>query len=407
VHTGETATFTVAATGDPAPTCAWDRSDDGGATWTTIPGAAGATLRITAGTADDGARIRVRASNGLGTATSSSARLIVDPAVSAGGGTYQAGRSLAGYWSNGRWSGLPAGSSWDDQATVTCLAVDGTRTFAGGSVGSVLAQPGCWVDGTWLPLALPAGAVSGSVQCLAVAASRIYAGGFCSTGSDRRPCTWVDGACVELAPPSGASPTQAITALAVDGADLYAALGFGPQSASGGAVPGYYRNGTWAGLELPAGATEGWVDGIAAAGGEVVAAGTCRSAAGPARPGVWRNGVWADLPWPDPVFGAYALALAVDGGDTFVAGYGWERPDPVQDPSGWRPVPGTWRNGTWTALAAPDGAGGMAVALARIRGRVLVAGRCDTYGYWQDGTWIGLEAPAGVSGSGLAGLAAW
>ena len=73
-----TATFNVAATGVPQPTYQWQLSTDGGATFSDISGATGAsyTTAATSG-ADGGHRYRVVVSNALGSITSAAATLTV------------------------------------------------------------------------------------------------------------------------------------------------------------------------------------------------------------------------------------------------------------------------------------------------------------------------------------------
>ncbi|MGW8482658.1 putative Ig domain-containing protein [Microbacterium sp. NPDC055903] len=80
---GTDASFTVAATGHPAPQLQWQRFDVGA--WRDIPGAASTTLTISTTFADDGARFRAVASNGLGDAVSAEAVLTVGqtPAIDA------------------------------------------------------------------------------------------------------------------------------------------------------------------------------------------------------------------------------------------------------------------------------------------------------------------------------------
>ena len=77
VAAGSNATFTVAASGSPTPTYQWERSSDG-LNWTTISGATSASYIFTAQAGDNGARFRAKASNSAGTATSSSASLVVN-----------------------------------------------------------------------------------------------------------------------------------------------------------------------------------------------------------------------------------------------------------------------------------------------------------------------------------------
>jgi alpha-tubulin suppressor-like RCC1 family protein len=73
------ATFTVTALGTPPFTYQWQRSDDGGATFTDVGGATSATYTTgaTSATTDDGDRYRVLVGNLGGATTSQSARLTV------------------------------------------------------------------------------------------------------------------------------------------------------------------------------------------------------------------------------------------------------------------------------------------------------------------------------------------
>lgn len=81
IDAGEDATFTAAATGEPAPTAQWQLSSDGGVTWTDISGATSATLPLEGVPAkDDGNEYRVVFANSRGTATSSAATLTVQTA---------------------------------------------------------------------------------------------------------------------------------------------------------------------------------------------------------------------------------------------------------------------------------------------------------------------------------------
>lgn len=78
VTVGQTATFTVTASGFPTPTFIWQRSNDGIA-WTPIGGATTATYILTATAADDSALFRALATNSTNTAYSQAAALYVYP----------------------------------------------------------------------------------------------------------------------------------------------------------------------------------------------------------------------------------------------------------------------------------------------------------------------------------------
>jgi hypothetical protein len=78
VSGGSVATFTVAATGTPAPALQWQRSSDNGVTWTSIAAATAATYDTGAVTAaQSGEQYRAVASNSAGTAPSHAATLTV------------------------------------------------------------------------------------------------------------------------------------------------------------------------------------------------------------------------------------------------------------------------------------------------------------------------------------------
>ena len=84
VTAGNAAAFTAAATGTPTPTLQWQRSSDGGATWSDIAGATGTTHNTgPTGLAQNGERYRVVASNGSSSVSSNAALLSVTAAAQA------------------------------------------------------------------------------------------------------------------------------------------------------------------------------------------------------------------------------------------------------------------------------------------------------------------------------------
>jgi alpha-tubulin suppressor-like RCC1 family protein len=104
VAVGETATFTVVASG-LSPQYQWQRSDDDGTTYADIAGATNASLTLTnAQSTDDDARFRARVSNLADSVTSNAARLTVGvttppPAGAArlaAGGGFSLARNAAG-----------------------------------------------------------------------------------------------------------------------------------------------------------------------------------------------------------------------------------------------------------------------------------------------------------------------
>jgi hypothetical protein len=81
VVAGRSYSFTAAASGSPVPTVRWQRSADGGTSWTAVAGATSTTYSTTASNTDDGALFRAVFTNPLGSATTSSAQLTVTPMV--------------------------------------------------------------------------------------------------------------------------------------------------------------------------------------------------------------------------------------------------------------------------------------------------------------------------------------
>jgi hypothetical protein len=81
VTAGQTATFSVAASGTPAPTFQWQKSIDSGVTWANIIGATTASYITPMTTlADNGSKFRCVATNSAGSATSNAAMLTVSAA---------------------------------------------------------------------------------------------------------------------------------------------------------------------------------------------------------------------------------------------------------------------------------------------------------------------------------------
>jgi alpha-tubulin suppressor-like RCC1 family protein len=109
VEEGQSATFEANASGFPAPTVQWERSNDGGASWSPIEGATSTQLTIASALhSEDGSEFRAIFSNAAGVATSEAATLTVhDPPVvteEPSSATVQAGEAASFYASA---SGFP------------------------------------------------------------------------------------------------------------------------------------------------------------------------------------------------------------------------------------------------------------------------------------------------------------
>lgn len=77
LNAGLVATFTAAATGTPTPSVQWQRSVDGGLTFTNIAGATSTSYSFTVATGQDGYKYRAVFTNSDGTATTTAANLYV------------------------------------------------------------------------------------------------------------------------------------------------------------------------------------------------------------------------------------------------------------------------------------------------------------------------------------------
>ncbi len=80
VNSGNSVSFSAAASGFPAPTVQWQRSTDGGGSFSNIAGATSTTYTFTAASADNGNKYRAVFTNSTGSATSTAATLTVNTA---------------------------------------------------------------------------------------------------------------------------------------------------------------------------------------------------------------------------------------------------------------------------------------------------------------------------------------
>jgi hypothetical protein len=82
ITSGQTATFTAAASGTPTPTVQWQLSTNGGSSFTSISGATSTTYSFTAATTQNGYEYRAVFTNSAGSATTAAATLTVNASTS-------------------------------------------------------------------------------------------------------------------------------------------------------------------------------------------------------------------------------------------------------------------------------------------------------------------------------------
>jgi hypothetical protein len=141
--TGNPYSFTAGASGTPNPTVQWQKSTNGGSTFTNVSGATANTLSATASLADNGAQFRAVYTNSGGSATTNAATLTVHgiaPTVTSqpGGMAVDAGQN---YLFNSGASGTPGpsvqwqvstngGTSYTNLAGATSTTLSGTSSLA-------------------------------------------------------------------------------------------------------------------------------------------------------------------------------------------------------------------------------------------------------------------------------------
>ncbi len=141
---GQTATFSAAATGTPAPTYQWQVSPSAGSAWTNISGATAASYSFTAVTGDNNKSYRCVATNSQGSAISEPALLLIASVptwTNAMGGSWP----VASNWSSNTvatGTGTTADFSRLDLAANRTVTLDGNRTIGNLRFGDYLATYG-------------------------------------------------------------------------------------------------------------------------------------------------------------------------------------------------------------------------------------------------------------------------
>ena len=133
VASGSTYSFTASGSGSPIPAVQWQRSDDGGTTFTDIVGATSTTYSNSSVVTDSGAQFRAVFTNSTGSATTTAATLTVTTAAavtSSPSSTTVASGSTYSFTASGSGSPIPA-VQWqrsDDGGTTFTDIVGATST---------------------------------------------------------------------------------------------------------------------------------------------------------------------------------------------------------------------------------------------------------------------------------------
>jgi hypothetical protein len=168
---------------------------------------------------------------------------------------------------------------------------------------------------------------------------------------------------------------------------------------------GYWKNGIWTELTVPAEALFVIIEDIAVSDSTICALGEYYDSEYKSHAGYWLNGTWNNLSEKSGSVSSEAVCTIISGSNVYIGGY-------CRDAQN-NNTPCYWLNGTRTDLPLPDGANPEIVSVEGITfssGNVYVAGRywtsnvpIETYiGYWLNGTWHeeGIENN-GVFGSNV------
>jgi len=272
------------------------------------------------------------------------------------------------------------------------------------SAGLELSMPGYWKNAAWVGLTpLPTLDTKGSsVTSLYISGSDVYAGGYCDDSSGKYvPGYWKNSTWVGLMPPHDASADWEVGTLVVVGGSVYASAVADYDTAPDPPVAtnGYWKDGAWVTLPLPASSGGGLVDSLAVTAGGDIYAGGCSYTLGDMEsttdlPGYWENGVWKGLTGPSGTYSGEITCLAVSGSDVYAGGW-----CVVNAGSGsGKQVAGLWLDGTWTALSPSTSTDWWnIISLVVSGGNVYAVGNDEgddgssSPGFWKNGVWTVLE----------------
>jgi trimeric autotransporter adhesin len=263
-------------------------------------------------------------------------------------------------WDGSDWHALDAGVG----GTVLALAVSGSDLYVGGTFTTAsqisARRVAKWDGGAWSALGVGLGLASGQVNALAISGSDLYAGGTFGQLGDgtimTRISKWNGSTWSALGSGIGGGTTPSVNALAVVGADLYAAGVF--------TIPANniarWNGSTWSAVGAGLGST---AYALAASGGDLYVGGAFTTAGGDSanRVAKWDGSAWSTL---GTGASGQVNALAVSGANLAVGGSFTARP-------GVRV--GVWNGSDWSSLGT--GLRNPVSALAAMGGDVYVGGQ--------------------------------
>jgi predicted outer membrane repeat protein len=326
-----------------------------------------------------------------------------------GSATTAAGATVYGYWKNGDWTALTPTAGFSVESAWSMATSNGDVYILGNQSKAARATwiNGYWVNNVWHELVMSTSAYwNKSMNNIAVANGNVYINGSVNDGTNVvTPGYWIGNAWNPLTLPTGCTfnPDNQVNEfrnLVISGSTVYNTTSV--TDSNGSIIHGYYANDSWTPFALPAGTTgvsTGYGKAIAS-GNSLYVKGSVTTASGTEN-GYWANGVWT-VPTAT-VAGTTVNSvnrLFVSDSTLYVGGS-------LQN--GIDYLPGYWKNDSWTSLSPDTSFTGGSVDDITVYGNTVYAGGGSTKGfsatsyvpscpgYWANGTWNALALPQGYS----------
>ena len=359
-----------------------------------------------------------------------------------------------GYWLNSTWNPitLPAGIDATSASAYALTERDAVIEICGYSSGTAF----IWTSSGTTILEQPEGVTDARPYKMAIEGDDTYIAGYSrqyNSDTDTYtaiPCMWTNGVPSLMDVPDGYTYAIPTSAYQVDGTSIATALCQETYGNSISQLAGYWANGVWTSLTLPAGAIGGRA--LSYLPVEELFCGYVVKQDGTTQPGYWESDIWHSVTLPPGAVSAYpravfmtssalstpakdsskgavitagsyngdeaimaingeqrvddslaavATGIALDGDDVYFSGTYAEDGSGVQ-------YPAYWKNGERTILTIPDGSSGYAADIAIHDDMVYVSGYYDPSDgperpcLWTNGTREDLELPDGMANTAQA-----
>jgi len=380
-YAGASVTFTVAANGNPSPSYTWERSNDGGATWTTIAAAESPTYSFSAQSSDNLAQFKAVATNSQGNDTSQAAILTYLPSTY----VWTTGGHI-GFWKNGIAIDWPTTSNMANVAVTSNVAILGGNFYIGGTYVDMTTNKnvgGYWVNGTWNTLPLePSGIVRGPSNTL-VSGNNVYM----SDSNNFNGGYWLNGVWTTTS-----TSCQITDMESFDNAIYMVANMYGASGAYSGLGTGYWKDGAWVQILAD---NSGFGTSITVSGSDVYVGGWYSYLVGSVFTkhfGYWKNGSWIGLTSPPSNAGndIEVASIASLNGNVYATA---RTSSSMVTSLNNLLFQGYWVNGTYVPLVTQSVTGVSATCVNIVGSDVYVGS--NGAGYWKNEAWVALPQSFG------------